>query len=193
MRYGRVLLLLTLFLAWALPAQAAAPVSAPADYQPFSRDAWGLTLAHPPDWKLIMDQEDAVMFGWQGGGGDMAAIIVARDPAWRSRAYSLQALMADVNDKLKGEMGETRQGPAPGQVVAGALARAGIVYFMDPNTKRDVAAHVFQLARNGVGYGIVEAAFADTWADHEPEFDAMLASIRIDVVAEPTATPTPGG
>lgn len=184
MRYGRILLLLTLFLVWALPVQAAPP----ADYQPFARAAWGLSLAHPPDWSLVSDREDAVILGWWTDT-DQAAVIVSRDPAWRDRTYDLQAMLADIVKKTEGNITDTRLEAVRGRVVAGALARAGILRFADPTTKREVEAHLFVLARNGVGYAIVEAAFTDTWPDHAADFAAILDSVHIGAPVEPASTP----
>ncbi len=184
MRYARLFLWVTLALAWALPAQAAPP----ADYQPFARTNWGLTLEHPPDWSLVVEEPDVAALGWQSGG-DQAAVIVARDPAWRYRTYSLQTMLADIVNKTQGSIGDTRLETARGQVVAGALARAGIIRFTDPDTKHEVEAHIFALTRNGVGYAIVEAAYTDTWPDHAADFAAILGSVQIAALATPTPAP----
>jgi hypothetical protein len=165
--------------AGSVPARAQTPTpGAPANFEPYSRPSWGVSVAHPPEWSLAIDKDDVFGLGVMSGD-DQVAFVMAADPAWRDPAYDWQQLLQDLTRKTGGGIDNPQLQPAPARTVAGIRARVMVARFTDRSANREVRLEMFHLPLGDKGYAIAEGAYSDRWAAHAPDFEAMLASLTL--------------
>ena len=156
----------------------------------FRKPAWWLTMQYPADWR-VGDQPDSVSFIFDDGSGDIAVFVVVQDAAYTDLEQSLEDVVWSVLDKVNAQADSLTVEAADPRQIAGVEARSGSLRATDVASGLKRSGYIYQWVKVGKGYAVLAAASSDYTEMHQPDFDAMLDSLKIGAAAAPTKTPTP--
>ena len=189
MNRNRVVRWLAALLIVGVLVEGIGPAWAQAGMKSFRKPAWRLTMQYPADWR-VSEESGAVSFILDDGSGDVAVMGVDQDPAYLNTEQSLEDLFWTVLDKLDGQADNLTVEETDPRQIAGVEARSGSLAATDTASGLEMTGYVYQLVAGGKGYVILAATSSGYLDAHQPDFDAMLDSLKIGAAA-PTRTPTP--
>ena len=180
---------LTMLLIVSLLAAGTGPAWGQDDMETFKKPSWRLTLQYPPGWE-VSEESGVVSFAFDDSAGDVAVFAVAQDQDYANKELTLEDLFWIFMDKVGGQAENLSVEETDPRQIAGVEARSGLLTATDAASGLEMGGTIYQLVKGGKGYLVLALATSGYLDAHQPDFDAMLDSLKIGAAA-PTRTPTP--